>query len=317
MKANKSGQRNRYGDNDCGAEADQEENQHDQDQYHATQQVAFDGVSREIYEFTAVVIRTNLDVGRQNLLIQFLGFGLHALEDVLRLLSAEHKNYAFDGIIIFLETKLAQTRCVAIGHGPVVAACLVQLRIAVSKGAAPSSGGYNMDALTPAAAAQGRDNPARRLGRFGRNARLFGGDRADPSWRRARKVVGVCQFPSGQAAMEATPRHIVALDPEAVELVDRTMIDLGRGIPIFRDTIDRVGDRRAREPLDRWVHGLEDQPLLTQLAQLETLVGDSRAGGTALSTPPTTFPSGDRRSARGGLEHHDVDEGRRQTDLLH
>ena len=30
------------------------------------------------------------------------------------------------------------------------------------------------------------------------------------------------------------------LDPEAVELVDRTMIDLGRGIPIFRATIDAM-----------------------------------------------------------------------------
>ena len=46
-------------------------------------------------------------------------------------------------------------------------------------------GGYNIDALTPAAAAEGRDNPARLLGRFGRNARLFGGDRADPSSHQA------------------------------------------------------------------------------------------------------------------------------------
>ena len=54
-----------------------------------------------------------------------------------------------------------------------------------------------------------------------------------------RKVLGICQFPTFRRAMEAA-QHIVALDPEAVELVDRTMIDLGRGIPIFRATIDAM-----------------------------------------------------------------------------
>ena len=33
-------------------------------------------------------------------------------------------------------------------------------------------------------------------------------------------------------------RHIVALGPSAVELVDRTMIDLARGNPAFRPVID-------------------------------------------------------------------------------
>ena len=38
--------------------------------------------------------------------------------------------------------------------------------------------------------------------------------------------------------MEATP-HIVALEPRAVELVDRTMIELSRDIALFRSTVDR------------------------------------------------------------------------------
>jgi FAD/FMN-containing dehydrogenase len=38
--------------------------------------------------------------------------------------------------------------------------------------------------------------------------------------------------------MDST-RHIVKLDPSAVELVDRTMIDLSREIPMFRATVDR------------------------------------------------------------------------------
>ena len=54
----------------------------------------------------------------------------------------------------------------------------------------------------------------------------------------AHRVLGVCHFPSFRAAMEATP-HIVALEPGAVELVDRTMIDLSRDIALFRTTVER------------------------------------------------------------------------------
>ncbi len=51
------------------------------------------------------------------------------------------------------------------------------------------------------------------------------------------KVTGVCHFPTFRAAMEAT-QHIVTLTPLAVELVDDTMIALGREIPMFRETIN-------------------------------------------------------------------------------
>ena len=39
------------------------------------------------------------------------------------------------------------------------------------------------------------------------------------------KVLGVCHFPTFRRAMEC-PQHIVKLDPDAVELVDRTMLSL-------------------------------------------------------------------------------------------
>ncbi|NKB33032.1 MAG: FAD-binding protein [Pseudomonadales bacterium] len=52
------------------------------------------------------------------------------------------------------------------------------------------------------------------------------------------KVLGVCHFPTFYEAMECT-QHIVKLDPAAVELVDRTMIDLARAIPMFTDTVNR------------------------------------------------------------------------------
>ena len=52
------------------------------------------------------------------------------------------------------------------------------------------------------------------------------------------KVLGICHFPSFYEAMDAT-QHIVELDPSAVELVDRTMIDLARDIPMYASTVDR------------------------------------------------------------------------------
>ena len=51
------------------------------------------------------------------------------------------------------------------------------------------------------------------------------------------KALGVCHFPTFRAAMEAT-RHIVALGPAAVEVVDRTLLDLARDIPLFRPTLE-------------------------------------------------------------------------------
>ena len=134
-------------------------------------------------------------------------------------------------------------------------------------------GGYNVDALTPAAAAAGRDNPARLL--VGSEGTLAVSAAVELILHpiKPRKALGVCQFPSFRAAMEAT-RHLVALDPEAVELVDRTMIDLGRAIPIFRKAIDRMVIGEPESLLIVEFHGMEDRPLLAQLARLEGLMGD-------------------------------------------
>jgi FAD/FMN-containing dehydrogenase/Fe-S oxidoreductase len=53
------------------------------------------------------------------------------------------------------------------------------------------------------------------------------------------KVLGIVHFGSFHDAMDAT-RHIVQLGPDAVELVDRTMIGLSREIEAFRETVDSV-----------------------------------------------------------------------------
>src|ERR687887_15590 len=50
------------------------------------------------------------------------------------------------------------------------------------------------------------------------------------------KVLGVCHFGSFYEAMDAA-QHLVKLRPIAVELVDRTMIALGRDIAMFEPVI--------------------------------------------------------------------------------
>jgi FAD/FMN-containing dehydrogenase/Fe-S oxidoreductase len=72
------------------------------------------------------------------------------------------------------------------------------------------------------------------------------------------KVLGVCHFPSFRKAMEST-EAIVGLGPAAVELVDRTMIELGRGIALYRTL------------LERFVRGAPEALLLVEFA------GDDRA----------------------------------------
>jgi FAD/FMN-containing dehydrogenase/Fe-S oxidoreductase len=54
----------------------------------------------------------------------------------------------------------------------------------------------------------------------------------------AHRTLGVCHFPTFYAAMDAT-QHIVALDPSAVELVDRTLIELATAIPIYASSMAR------------------------------------------------------------------------------
>ena len=54
----------------------------------------------------------------------------------------------------------------------------------------------------------------------------------------ASKVLGVVNFPHLYQAMDMT-RHIVKLGPCAVELVDRTMIDLALSNPAFRPVIKK------------------------------------------------------------------------------
>ncbi len=134
-------------------------------------------------------------------------------------------------------------------------------------------GGYNIDCLTPQARDAGRDNLSRLLVGSEGTLALSEALLLKLVSVKPRKVVGICQFPTFRAAMEAT-QHLVTLDPEAVELVDRTMIDLGRGIPIYRATIDGmlIGEPEALLMVE--FHGDDDAWLASRLAALDELMGD-------------------------------------------
>jgi FAD/FMN-containing dehydrogenase/Fe-S oxidoreductase len=94
-------------------------------------------------------------------------------------------------------------------------------------------GGYNLDALVPRNAP---NNMAHLL--VGSEGTLaFTTEVELKLWPVIRnKVLGVCHFGSFYEAMDAA-QHLVTLRPIAVELVDRTMIALGRDIAMFRPII--------------------------------------------------------------------------------
>ena len=87
------------------------------------------------------------------------------------------------------------------------------------------------------------------------------------------KVLGISHFGSFYEAMDAA-QHLVKLRPIAVELVDRTMIALGRDIAMFRPVIEATvkGDPDALLLVE---FAEEDQPQnLQKLKQLSELMGD-------------------------------------------
>jgi FAD/FMN-containing dehydrogenase/Fe-S oxidoreductase len=94
-------------------------------------------------------------------------------------------------------------------------------------------GGYNLDALVPRNAA---NNLAHLL--VGSEGTLAFTTQVELKlWPVIRnKVLGVCHFGSFYEAMNAA-QHLVKLRPIAVELVDRTMLALGREIEMFKPII--------------------------------------------------------------------------------
>ena len=100
------------------------------------------------------------------------------------------------------------------------------------------------------------------------------------------RVLGICHFPSFYQAMAAT-KQIVALGPTAVELVDRTMIELSRDIPLFRATVDRFVQGEPEALLLVEFAGEDAADNLRRLKQLVALMGDlGFPGGVVEATDP-------------------------------
>ena len=131
-------------------------------------------------------------------------------------------------------------------------------------------GGYNLDALVPRNAP---NNMAHLLvGSEGTLALTTGVElKLWPVIRN--KVLGVCHFGGFYQAMDAA-QHLVKLRPIAVELVDRTMIALGRDIAMFEPVIAAAikGDPDAVLVVE---FAEEDQDEnLRRLRELSGLMGD-------------------------------------------
>lgn len=97
-------------------------------------------------------------------------------------------------------------------------------------------GGYNIDALLP-----DREpiNLAQLLVGSEGTLAFFRQLELELSPLPKHKVLGVCHFPTFYAAMDAA-QHLVKLQPTAVELIDRTMMELARQIPLYQQVIENV-----------------------------------------------------------------------------
>ncbi len=106
------------------------------------------------------------------------------------------------------------------------------------------------------------------------------------------KVLGVVNFASFFKAMDSA-QHIVKLGPTAVELVDRTMIDLARHNPSFKKTIETaLIDASAPTPeaiLLVEFSGEAHAPLLEKLTSLQSLMGDLGLPGSVVPMPDASL----------------------------
>ena len=132
-------------------------------------------------------------------------------------------------------------------------------------------GGYNIDAL--ARTSNGITNLAHLL--VGSEGTLAYSERIQLHLANipGHKVLGVCHFPTFYAAMDSA-QHIVKLGPSAVELVDRTMIELARDIPMFRDVIGQIVVGQPDALLLVEFSGDDLDAQLQGLKQLQELMSD-------------------------------------------
>ena len=181
-------------------------------------------------------------------------------------------------------------------------------------------GGYNLDVFHPQS-----ERPYTADGSVNWSHLLVGSE-GTLAWTRTltlklaplpkHKALGVVSFPTLYRAMELT-KHIVKLGPAAVELVDRTMIELARGNPAFRPVIDaRAGRRARRDPAGR-VRRRGRGRAAAPAGGPRRADGRPRPAGAGRADAGRRPAEGAVGRPQGGPEHHDEHEGRRQAGVLH
>ncbi|MGI9503487.1 MAG: FAD-binding oxidoreductase, partial [Geminicoccaceae bacterium] len=137
-------------------------------------------------------------------------------------------------------------------------------------------GGYNLDRVDPG----GHNMASLLVGSEGTLA-LFKRIKLKLSPLPRHRVLGVCHFPTFHQAMAAT-KDLVALGPSAVELVDRSIIELGRAIPAYRPLIDRFIRGEPDAVLLVEFAAEDEASCLDDLKQLDQAVADLGFPGAVL-----------------------------------
>ena len=173
-------------------------------------------------------------------------------------------------------------------------------------------GGYNIDALMPDGPIQGdwAQATTAEAPRHPNLAHLLVGSEGTLAFSTRihldlqplphHKVLGVCHFPTFHQAMDSV-RHIVKLDPAAVELVDRTMIDLARDIPLFRATIDKFVEGEPEALLLVEFAGDDRDTQLHSLKQLGYLMDDLGLPGAVVEAIDPDFQKAIWEVRKSGL----------------
>src|SRR6516165_9663980 len=144
-------------------------------------------------------------------------------------------------------------------------------------------GGYNIDTISEA----GHNMAQLLVGSEGTLA-FFNEIELDLQPIPAHRVLGICHFPSFYDAMAAT-RKIVDLGPSAVELVDRTMIELSRDIPMFRPVVDRFVQGEPAAILLTEFAGNDVPENVRRLKALVELMGDLGFPGAVVEAVEPAF----------------------------
>src|SRR3569623_1793118 len=165
-------------------------------------------------------------------------------------------------------------------------------------------GGYNIDIYYPQS-----ERPYTGVGSVNLSHLLVGSEGTLAYMRRLtlklaplprHKPLGVINFPTFYQAMDSA-RHIVKLLPAAVELVDRTMIDLARDNPAFRPVIEKalIGEPDAILLVEFAGESADEQT--RKLKSLAELMGDLELAGSVVEMTEAAAQKELRVVRRAGL----------------